>query len=1056
MKKTIALLVTVLISSLTTARAADLYFDMNGTDAGFNVTSTNDPFEVNFTNATWNTDSTGGAGGVLTTVSNGDVLHFGLEHTGGILFNWTYFTNAAVGGIHTYQTAGSTAGINRFQKNNDDGLGLLALNWAPGATFETEKACSLWWNLSTSGDFEKIGTQWLIFADGGPKVNGTCTISTNNVIVRHVGTVSANSSFKLNGGQLRFKGGLTGNTSIGTLSGNGKVDRDSTGDLTGLTIYTEGFDMVNGSAGDLIAFDRGPDVVLSGTATTALEINKSSGTNYSDTVKTWWAQSDFTYNGTLDVTLLAGSEAPTEGDTFQIVEKNSSATFFGSFSSISLPDLGDPDLDWNTSTLASDGTISVITVNTNAPADLYLDLNGTLAGFGVNSTVSPISVDPTLPIWNTDSTGGAGGVITTVNNGDILHFGLEGSDSILFNWTNYTGIVLGGIHTYQTLGSTANINRFQKNNADGTGFQTFSWAASNVTFNTEEACGLWWNLGTIGDFEKVGGEWLILGDGGPKINGTCTISSNSVIVLNTSTVNANSSFKLNGGQLRFNHNIDSSGPTTANLGTLSGSGEVTRDGGTNNLSNLTLNLGGVDMTDGTATNNILLAWGMGATLASGGTTALEINKSGAATEADRLEVDWTSSTLTYGGDLVVSLLGGSDTLAAGDSFDLFSDNTAGAFDTITLPDLGDPGLVWSTTLLASSGIVSVAVADTNAPSAPTGLSAVTNVYTVELDWNDNPEPTVTGYRVYRSTSSVSNFVEIADVATSGYIDTTPNPNDITYYYRVTAYNFVDAESALSDPEAVFLQFALRNGDFELPAIVSGGTEISDSGDWVQNGSAQQIQHSPWATETGDQGVWLKGFTPSVTNSFYQDRDAAAGLDYSLDAGFKIESNFIANGGQLEMALVWLDGGGSEIDRDTLDVDSALGVTDWTHTDIVATAPAGTATVRSWFSFSTTTNANNGSGGKSSMVDNVSLTRFGTPPVPDFSIVSIVIDGTGLNATVTWESAAGATYQVLGSPALNPASWSIIAADVPSDGDGTTSASLPTAPGTQFYRIEGDW
>ena len=134
MKKITTLLTATLLCAATVANAADLYFDMNGTSTGFGVNGDIDPFEVNFTNSTWNTDSSGGAGGVLTTVDNGDILHFGLEGTNGVLFNWTYFTNATIGGIHTYQTAGATnASINRFQKQ---GGGFVKLQWAPGAAFQ--------------------------------------------------------------------------------------------------------------------------------------------------------------------------------------------------------------------------------------------------------------------------------------------------------------------------------------------------------------------------------------------------------------------------------------------------------------------------------------------------------------------------------------------------------------------------------------------------------------------------------------------------------------------------------------------------------------------------------------------------------------------------------------------------------------------------------------------------------------------------------------------------------------------------------------------------------
>jgi hypothetical protein len=614
--------------------------------------------------------------------------------------------------------------------------------------------------------------------------------------------------------------------------------------------------------------------------------------------------------------------------------------------------------------------------------DLYLDLNGPTAGFGVDSTASPIDVNFTNLTWNTDSTGGAGGAITNVNDGDILHFGLEGTAGILFNWSYYTNKTVGGIHTYQTAGSTAGINRFQK---AGGGFQTINWAPG-ATFNTEKSCGLFWDLGTFGDFEKVGDQWLTFDDGGVKVNGTCTISTNNVIVRNLGTVSSVSSFKLNGGQLRFKGGLSG----TANIGTLSGSGKVDRDS-TGTLTALTLNTKGFDMVNGSASDTIYFDRGPDVVLTSDSTTSIEINKSGGTNYSDYVKTWWPDSDFTFDGTLDVTLLGGSETLAAGDTFKVVEKNASanffGSFSSNSLPDLGDPGLIWSTSLLASSGTISVVVADTNAPSAPTGLIAVSNVYTVSLDWDDNPEATVTGYKVYRSeTGNTNDFVEIADVGSSEYIDTTTIPNDITYYYRVTAYNFVNVESENpSDVASTTVLFGLRNGDFELPAIaLNSGTTISNSGDWVQNGDKQGIQHAVWAAESGNQGAWLKGFNQNVTNSFWQDVPAAAGLEYTLDAGIKVGAGFRTNGGQIEMALVWLDAGSMAISSNTLNVISAISTNGaFAHTNITATAPVGTAMVRSEFYWTTTVSAtNNGTGDKSCLIDNVSITRSSAPSAYD--------------------------------------------------------------------------
>ena len=65
-----------------------------------------------------------------------------------------------------------------------------------------------------------------------------------------------------------------------------------------------------------------------------------------------------TYGGTLTVTNLAGTLA--SGQAFKLFN---ATTYSGSFSTFNLPSLG-PSLGWNTSTLATNGTISVIVTGT--------------------------------------------------------------------------------------------------------------------------------------------------------------------------------------------------------------------------------------------------------------------------------------------------------------------------------------------------------------------------------------------------------------------------------------------------------------------------------------------------------------------------------------------------------------------------------------------------------------------------------------------------------------------------------------------------------------------
>ena len=83
--------------------------------------------------------------------------------------------------------------------------------------------------------------------------------------------------------------------------------------------------------------------------------------------------------------------------------------------------------------------------------------------------------------------------------------------------------------------------------------------------------------------------------------------------------------------------------------------------------------------------------------------------------------------------------------------------------------------------------VSLAVAPTTAPAAPTALTAIAGTNRVGLQWTG-----VSGaqsYNVKRGTSASGPFTTLANVANTSYQDTTA-VNGTTYYYVVTALNFI--------------------------------------------------------------------------------------------------------------------------------------------------------------------------------------------------------------------------------------------------------------------------
>ncbi|MFA5292838.1 MAG: carbohydrate-binding protein [Phycisphaerae bacterium] len=120
-----------------------------------------------------------------------------------------------------------------------------------------------------------------------------------------------------------------------------------------------------------------------------------------------------------------------------------------------------------------------------------------------------------------------------------------------------------------------------------------------------------------------------------------------------------------------------------------------------------------------------------------------------------------------------------------------------------------------------SSQVSATPADTDAPATPTGLIAGAGDQIVILGWNDNTEPDLAGYNIYRSTTSGSGYIKLNSslLSSPDYSDSSVT-NTITYYYVVTAVDTSSNESAHSGEVTAIPTIY---GDF----IVNGIVEIDD-------------------------------------------------------------------------------------------------------------------------------------------------------------------------------------------------------------------------------------
>jgi hypothetical protein len=123
-----------------------------------------------------------------------------------------------------------------------------------------------------------------------------------------------------------------------------------------------------------------------------------------------------------------------------------------------------------------------------------------------------------------------------------------------------------------------------------------------------------------------------------------------------------------------------------------------------------------------------------------------------------------------------------------------------------------------------AGDVTPPSADTNAPAAPTGLSAETGDGTVSLNWNDNSESDLAGYTVYRSTTSGSGYSAIASGLGASACTNSGLVNGTTYYYVVTASDDSENESGFSAEVSA------------IPSAPVSSNELTIAGHTIVNGT----------------------------------------------------------------------------------------------------------------------------------------------------------------------------------------------------------------------------
>lgn len=123
--------------------------------------------------------------------------------------------------------------------------------------------------------------------------------------------------------------------------------------------------------------------------------------------------------------------------------------------------------------------------------------------------------------------------------------------------------------------------------------------------------------------------------------------------------------------------------------------------------------------------------------------------------------------------------------------------------------------------------------NTAKPDAPTNLVATPGNEQVELDWDDNTEDDLVGYKVYRAYSSGGDYWNVMTVTESNFTDKFLT-NGTSYYYMVKAVNESQNESEASNeveaiPGAISVEQSSQLNGFKLypnPASSKAIAEIT--------------------------------------------------------------------------------------------------------------------------------------------------------------------------------------------------------------------------------------
>ncbi len=189
-------------------------------------------------------------------------------------------------------------------------------------------------------------------------------------------------------------------------------------------------------------------------------------------------------------------------------------------------------------------------------------------------------------------------------------------------------------------------------------------------------------------------------------------------------------------------------------------------------------------------------------------------------------------------------------------------------------------------------------ADSTPPAAPSGVSATAGNTIVSLDWNNNTEPDVNGYNVYRSTVSGGPYTRLnGTLLTSSDYNDTSVTNGITYYYVVTAVDTSLNESANSSQVSATPQFNPIVGI--LGSWVTGTTHTKETG---YNRALVLVAHADGAGSTADITSATYGGRP-MTKIIYRRQGSSTSRVY-VAAFILNDANIVAADSGGNFSVTW--------------------------------------------------------------------------------------------------------------------------------------------------------